>query len=55
MRQDYFVGQIQDDTERRNAREKLDRIVDYAQLPTCRRWYLLEYFGEEWEEENCGA
>ena len=55
VRQDYFVGQIQDEGERRNAREKLDRMVDYAQLPTCRRRYLLEYFGESWEEENCGG
>ena len=55
VRQDYFVGQIQDEGERRNAREKLDRMVDYAQLPTCRRRYLLEYFGEEWREGNCGA
>ena len=55
VRQDYFVGQIKDEVERRNAREKLDRMLDYAQLPTCRRRYLLEYFGERREEENCGA
>ena len=55
VRQDYFVGQIQDEVERRNAREKLDRMVDYAQLPTCRRSYLLEYFGEKWGEESCEA
>ena len=55
MRQEYFVAQINDEVERRNAREKLDRMVDYARLPTCRRRYLLEYFGEKWEEANCGG
>lgn len=55
VRQDYFVRRIQDEGEWRNAREKLDRMVDYAQLPTCRRRYLLEYFGEELKEGHCGA
>ena len=54
-RQDYFINQIESATEQRNAREKLTQMVDYAQTPTCRRRTLLEYFDEEWTEENCGG
>ena len=55
VKQEYFIGQMEDERERRNAQQKLDKMVEYAQLPTCRRRYLLRYFGEEWEEEDCGA
>ena len=55
VKQEYFIGQMEDERERRNAQQKLDKMVGYAQLPTCRRRYLLRYFGEEWEEEDCGA
>ena len=55
VKQEYFIGQMEDERERRNAQQKLDKMVGYAQLPTCRRRYLLQYFGEEWEEEDCGA
>ena len=24
-------------------------------MPSCRRRFILEYFGERWPEENCGA
>ena len=54
-RQDYFLNQIENAAEQRNAREKLTQMVDYAQTPTCRRRTLLEYFGEDWTEENCGG
>ena len=54
-RQDYFLNQIESADEQRNAREKLNQMMDYAQTPTCRRRTLLEYFGEEWTEENCGS
>ena len=55
VRQDYFVDRIDDDVERENAREKLLKMVEFAQLPTCRRRFILEYFGEQWTEDNCGG
>ena len=55
VKQDYFINQIEDTTEQRNARQMLDRMVDYAESPTCRRRNILEYFGERWEEETCGG
>ena len=55
VKQDYFINQIEDAEEHRNARQKLARMVEFAQLPTCRRRFILEYFGEQWNEENCGG
>ena len=54
-KQDYFINQIEDAAEQRNARLKLAKMVEFAQLPTCRRRFILEYFGERWEREDCGG
>ena len=63
IKQDFFIDRVDDPTERRNAQRKLGQLIDYCQLMTCRRRYLLEYFGEEApvrdtddaEMENCGG
>jgi len=34
--------------------KKLDDMVDYSQLQTCRRQYLMQYFGEVFPD-NCGS
>ena len=54
-KQDYFVDRIDDESERDNARQKLTKMVEFAQLPTCRRRFILEYFGEQWTEVSCGG
>ncbi|HOJ64593.1 MAG TPA: RecQ family ATP-dependent DNA helicase [Spirochaetota bacterium] len=36
-------------------RLKFSKMIEYSNLTTdCRRGYLLNYFGEKFEEENCG-
>lgn len=40
--------------ERENARILLQEMEFYAESPVCRRRQLLHYFGEEFQEENCG-
>ena len=55
MNQDYFINQIEDESEQETARDKLTKMVEFAQLPICRRRFILEYFGELWTEENCGG
>ena len=54
-RQEYFINQMENATEQQSARHKLNQMVDYAQSSVCRRRTLLEYFGEEWTEGNCGG
>ena len=53
--QHFFIDQVEDETERENARRKLAQVIEYCELQTCRRKYLLEYFGEPWDEEGCGG
>ena len=52
---EYFADQIEDEVERNNAFDKLDRVIEFSQLRTCRREFLLRYFGEEWPGGNCGG
>lgn len=54
-KQDFFIQQISDDRERALAEKKLSEIIAYGELQTCRRKFLLEYFGEPVEFETCGA
>ncbi len=37
------------------ALRKLQDMTDYCESMTCRRKYLLRYFGEEFPPENCGS
>ena len=51
----FFIDKIEDAQERENARRKLAQVAEFCGLPTCRRKYLLEYFGEMYGEGGCGA
>lgn len=41
-------------TEQEIGRQLLQETADYAESSVCRRKILLHYFGEEYNEENCG-
>ena len=55
MKHNYFLRDIQDENERKGAQKKLAQVVEYAELRTCRRAYLLGYFSEKQEAEGCGG
>ena len=48
IKQQYFIRQIEDEAERKNAYRKLDQMVEYCETATCRRAHLLAYFGEDY-------
>ena len=50
-----FIDEKADEQERRRAREQLQTMVHYAEIAECRRAALLDYFGEEFPEANCGT
>ena len=41
-------------TEQEMARQLVQEIVSYAESSMCRRMNILRYFGEEYDQENCG-
>ena len=53
IKQQYFIRQIENEAERKNAYRKLDQMVEYCELATCRRSHLLAYFGENYHQERC--
>ena len=50
-----FFDEISDRQARQEARTQLEKMTHFAEDERCRRVALLGYFGEHWEEENCGA
>jgi ATP-dependent DNA helicase RecQ len=52
---DYFIRKIEDAVVKDSAIEKLDKMIFYAQGSMCRRKYILNYFGEEYQKENCNS
>lgn len=55
VKQDFFIDQIEDEAEQRNARDKLAQMIEFCGLQTCRRKYLLAYFGEDRPEDDCAG
>jgi len=54
-KQTHFLDEITDAQEQQIARAQLRQIVHYAESSGCRRAELLEYFGEKFPLDNCGA
>ena len=54
FKQDFFINKTEDGTEKRKMREKLDEVMRYGRLTTCRRKFLLRYFNENYDVKECG-
>jgi ATP-dependent DNA helicase RecQ len=50
---EFFINQMDDDILRGHAQEKLSEVSAYAELMSCRKKYLLKYFGEDLVGEGC--
>lgn len=55
MKQRFFIRDMEDADERDRAERQLQHMVDYCETRTCRRQFLVSYFGEVWPEKNCGS
>jgi ATP-dependent DNA helicase RecQ len=51
----YFIDQITDEEERSIAMEKVNQMAGFAEHNVCRRKKLLNFFGEDYPLDNCGA
>ncbi len=54
-KQTHFLDEMTNEQEREVARAQLRQIVHYAESAGCRRAELLDYFGEKFPLDNCGA
>ena len=52
---EFFINQLEDEQLAERAREKLAAVLNYCDLTTCRKKYILKYFGEDLKSDNCGA
>ncbi len=44
---EFFFNDISDESERKNAEEKLQKMIDFCEQKRCRRQMLLNYFDED--------
>jgi ATP-dependent DNA helicase RecQ len=54
FKHEFFVNRIEDESEQAQVRFNLDQSLQYGDLHTCRRKFLLSYFNETYTVTNCG-
>jgi RecQ family ATP-dependent DNA helicase len=55
FKHEYFIRQMENGLDQARARKQIQDVVKYGELETCRRRYLLDYFGEEYHQDNCNG
>ncbi|MCY3913989.1 MAG: DNA helicase RecQ [Chloroflexi bacterium] len=51
----HFINEIEDPAERARAQQKLEQMIAYGEARTCRRAFVLHYFGETYDKTDCGG
>ncbi len=51
----FFIDTIADEAERAKALAALQKVISFASASVCRRKTLLDHFGEEYRQDNCGG
>jgi ATP-dependent DNA helicase RecQ len=55
VKQRQFIAEKPDPRERQIAEQQLQQMLHYAECASCRRATLLDYFSEQFPDDNCGA
>lgn len=55
FKHEYFIREMEDANEQMRARRQLQEMTTYGELKTCRRAYLLTYFGERMATPTCSG
>lgn len=55
VKHEFFIREMDDIQERERVRAQLQEMIKYGELRTCRRQFLLKYFGESWGRASCDA
>ena len=50
---EYFIRQMDNPEQQLMTRQRLEHVVKYGELSSCRRSYLLSYFEETYPDPNC--
>lgn len=52
---EFFISQMHDQVLVRRAQSKLSEMMSFCEIDTCRKRFLLEYFGEQPGFDNCAS
>lgn len=51
---EYFLDKVEDETTKERENKHINKVMDYCETNMCRRKFLLAYFGEYPDIDNCG-
>ena len=54
FKHEYFINRLAEGEEKEQVQSNLNQSVQYGDLSSCRRKFLLRYFNEAYEHANCG-
>lgn len=52
---DFFIDKLEEPESKERESMKMEQVMKYCETRLCRRKFLLGYFGEDFERDNCGG